>query len=102
MNNVIPRMFQANQVLNDRYQLKQRLGHPAAGRQTWLAQDQHQTGQLVVVKLLVFNSEFNWDDRKLFEREAQGLKHLDHAKIPDYEDLFVADTDENAALHWWG
>ena len=32
-------MLQAQQVLQERYQLQQQLGRTAAGRQTWLAKD---------------------------------------------------------------
>ena len=58
-----------------RYQIKQQLSHKA-GRQTFLAKDT-QSQELVIVKLLQFDSLFKWDDLKLFEREAQTLKNLD-------------------------
>lgn len=73
-------------LLNDRYQRLQRLGHKP-GRQTWLAQDQL-TQERVVVKLLTFSSDFNWDDWKLFEREAATLQALSHPAIPRYLDSF--------------
>lgn len=69
-------------VLSNRYQLMQKLGQNP-GRQTWLAQDL-QTEQSVVVKLLTFNSDMRWSDFKLFEREAQLLKSLEHSAIPQY------------------
>jgi serine/threonine protein kinase len=72
--------------LGDRYQPLHRLGKKA-GRQTWLATDR-QTGSQVVVKLLTFNPEFEWDDLKLFEREAETLQSLEHAAIPRYLDFF--------------
>ena len=84
-------MLEAEQVLHERYQLKQKLGHNA-GRQTWLAEDM---GVLpfkpVVVKLLAFGGEVQWDDLKLFEREAQILKQLNHPRIPKYYDYFHID-----------
>lgn len=84
-------MLQAEQVLQDRYQLKQKLGHNA-GRQTWLAEDLHATpAESVIVKLLAFGGEVQWDDLKLFEREAQILKQLDHPRIPKYRDYFSID-----------
>lgn len=58
-----------------------------AGRQTWLAQDLR-TQQQVVVKLLIFNQNFQWEDLKLFEREAETLKVLVHPAIPRYLDYF--------------
>lgn len=84
-------MLQAEQVLHNRYQLKQKLGQNA-GRQTWLAQDLQTTPtEAVVVKLLAFGGEVQWDDLKLFEREAQVLKQLNHSRIPNYRDYFSID-----------
>jgi serine/threonine protein kinase len=78
-------------LLNDRYQLKQTLGQNA-GRQTWLAEDIGASpAQLVVVKLLAFGGAIQWDDLKLFEREAQVLKQLNHPQIPKYRDYFHID-----------
>ena len=82
-------MLQQQQVLQGRYQLQQILGHNA-GRQTWLAVDvQNQTP--VVVKLLTFSDRVQWDQLRLFEREAQVLKYLDHSRIPQYRDFFCLD-----------
>ncbi len=84
-------MLQAEQVLHDRYQLKQKIGQNA-GRQTWLAEDLQATpAELVIVKLLAFGGEVQWDDLKLFEREAQVLKQLNHPRIPKYRDYFSID-----------
>jgi len=84
-------MLQAEQVLHERYQLKQKLGQNA-GRQTWLAEDiRVSPTELVVVKLLAFGGEVQWDDLKLFEREAQILKQLHHPRIPKYRDYFHID-----------
>ncbi|MBD1936072.1 serine/threonine-protein kinase [Microcoleus sp. FACHB-68] len=84
-------MLQAEQVLHERYQLKKKLGHNA-GRQTWLAEDLvTETKELVVVKLLTFGGDVHWDDLKLFEREAQVLKQLNHPRIPKYRDYFSID-----------
>lgn len=84
-------MLQAEQILNERYQLKRKLGHNA-GRQTWLAEDIGVSPtELVVVKLLAFGGEVQWDDLKLFEREAQVLKQLNHPRIPKYRDYFSID-----------
>jgi serine/threonine protein kinase len=84
-------MLQAGQLLHERYQLQQKLGH-AANRQTWLATDlATQPDQLVIVKLLAFVGEVQWQDLKLFEREAQILKQLNHPQIPKYRDYFCLD-----------
>lgn len=84
-------MLEAEKILHDRYQLKHKLGHNA-GRQTWLAEDLTVFPiQPVVVKLLAFGGEVQWDDLKLFEREAQILKQLAHPRIPKYYDYFHID-----------
>lgn len=84
-------MLQSEQVLHKRYRLKQKLGQNA-GRQTWLAHDLHTTpAESVIVKLLAFGGEVQWDDLKLFEREAQVLKQLNHSRIPKYRDYFHID-----------
>lgn len=74
------------QVLQGRYQLKQRLGQNT-GRQTWIALDLEQHHQ-VVLKLLAFADEVQWDNFRLFERETQALKQLNHPQIPKYRDDF--------------
>ena len=84
-------MLQQEKVLQGRYQLKQKLGQNA-GRQTWLAEDlQTETREKVIVKLLAFGGEVQWDDLKLFERESQVLKQLNHERIPKYRDYFSVD-----------
>lgn len=81
-------MLQAGQVLHDRYQLQQKLSY-AANRQTWLATDlATQPHQLVTIKFLAFAEQVQWEDLKLFEREAQVLKQLNHERIPKNRDYF--------------
>lgn len=82
----------ADRALNDRYQVQRQLGK-RAGRRTFLAQDL-QTQTQVVVKLLLFNVDFEWDDLKLFEREAETLQSLSHPSIPRYLDHFELDLSE--------
>ncbi|MFE1744722.1 serine/threonine protein kinase [Coleofasciculus sp. H7-2] len=79
-------MLGEEQILRDRYHIQCQLGHNA-GRRTLLAQDL-QTQELVVLKILTFNSDFRWEDLKLFEREAETLKSLSHPAIPRYLDSF--------------
>ncbi|HAN45010.1 MAG TPA: serine/threonine protein kinase [Cyanobacteria bacterium UBA8156] len=76
-------------VLKDRYVLTELLGRNA-GRQTWQATDR-QTEESVIVKLLTFGGDVQWDDLKLFEREAQVLQQLNHLRIPQYLDYFALD-----------
>ena len=85
-----------NEVLNNRYQLDRLLGRKS-GRRTWLAIDR-QTQQQVVIKLLLFSADFEWDALKLFERESKTLQDLDHSAIPKYLDWFETNLDGNAAF----
>ncbi len=89
-------MFQVGQTIYDRYQLQEKLGQNAA-RLTWKAIDLT-TSESVIVKLLAFGAQVEWDDLKLFEREAQILKQLDHAKIPKCRDYFSIDDQ----ILWFG
>jgi serine/threonine protein kinase len=79
------------EILRERYQVEQLLGKKA-GRRTFLAHDL-QSNQLVVIKLLTFSNDFEWDDLKLFEREAETLKSLNHSAIPCYLDYFEVSSD---------
>lgn len=73
-------------ILGNRYEVQQQLGQKP-GRRTLLALDlQSQT--TVVIKLLVFDAGVEWDEMKLFEREAETLKTLSHPAIPQYLDHF--------------
>ncbi|GAB4172039.1 MAG: serine/threonine-protein kinase [Coleofasciculaceae cyanobacterium] len=91
-------MLQVEQVLQERYQLKQKLGQNA-GRQTWLAEDlAKQPTESVIVKLLAFGDQVQWDNLKLFEREANVLKQLNHPQIPKYRDYFSIDD----RILWFG
>jgi serine/threonine protein kinase len=82
-----------NNFLASRYEIQQQLAKKA-GRRTLLARDR-QSGELVVVKLLSFGSDFEWDDLKLFEREAETLRALSHPAIPRYLDYFELDLSNN-------
>ncbi|WP_392479999.1 serine/threonine protein kinase [Nostoc sp. C110] len=86
-------MLQPEQILQDRYQIQHQLGNNGI-RQTWLAKDllaSDGENSTVVVKLLAFGGTIQWDDLKLFEREAQILKQLNHPRIPRYIDYFCID-----------
>lgn len=80
----------AKETLLERYEVQQQLGKKA-GRRTLLTRDL-QTQELVVVKLLTFDDDFQWQDLKLFEREAETLKSIFHPAIPRYLDYFELDT----------
>ncbi|MCA1995452.1 MAG: protein kinase, partial [Coleofasciculus sp. S288] len=94
-------MLQAEQVLQEHYQLQRRLGRTAAGRQTWLATDL-QSNEQVTLKLLAFNPQMQWEELKLFEREAQVLKAIEHPRIPRYRDYFSLDKQTGAGIPWFG
>lgn len=86
-------MLEPEQILQNRYQIKQKLSENAA-RQTWLATDLENSDSenaQVVVKLLCFGGQIQWENLKLFEREAQVLKQLNHPQIPNYRDYFCID-----------
>jgi serine/threonine protein kinase len=51
-----------------------------------------QTEELVAIKILSFGADFQWDDLKLFEREAETLQSLSHPAIPRYLDHFEFQT----------
>ena len=72
------------------YQIQALLGQQK-GRRTFLAIASN-TGMQVVVKLLLFDPDFTWEDLKLFEREAETLKSLSHPAIPKYLDSFEVET----------
>ncbi|PZO36972.1 MAG: serine/threonine protein kinase [Pseudanabaena frigida] len=83
-------MLEPQAIVNKRYQLERQLGQNA-GRDTWLAKDLQKENELVVVKLLAFGGNVQWENLKLFEREANVLKQLDHPRIPKYRDYFSID-----------
>jgi serine/threonine protein kinase len=94
-------MFEANQILQQRYQLQQQLGRTAAGHQTWLAIDS-QNQERVAIKLLAFSPQMAWEELKLFEREAQILKTLNYPHIPKYRDYFDLDRIIGGGIPWFG
>lgn len=75
-----------------RYEVQQVLGK-RSGRRTLLARDL-QTQELVVIKFLSFGHDFEWDDLKLFEREAETLKAVNHPAIPRYLDYFEVNSSQ--------
>ncbi|BAU65382.1 serine/threonine kinase [Stanieria sp. NIES-3757] len=76
----------------DRYLIQKQLGK-RGGRETLLAKD-IQTEELVIIKLLQFGLDFQWEQLKLFEREAQTLQNINHSAIPKYLDYFEINLPE--------
>ncbi|MEA5571219.1 serine/threonine-protein kinase [Calothrix sp. UHCC 0171] len=85
-------MLQPQEILVERYQLQRVLGE-SASRQTWLAWDLVNREQ-VVVKLLIASDKLQWDNLRLFEREAKVLRQLNHPCIPEYRDDFVVKKNQ--------
>lgn len=77
------------EILRERYEVQQQLGKKS-GRKTLLARNL-ETQELVVIKLLTFSIDLEWDDLKLFEREAETLQALCHPAIPRYLNYFELD-----------
>jgi len=94
-------VLDTGKILQERYQLQQRLGRTAAGHQTWLAVDLESQEQ-VTLKMLAFSPEMHWEELKLFEREAQVLQALNHPRIPCYRDYFSREREAGAGLPWFG
>lgn len=94
-------MLQAGELLQGRYELQECLAQNA-GRQTWIAVDRGVSPEeKIIVKLLAFSPEMQWEDFKLFEREAQVLKTLSHPRIPKYRDYFSIDKQAGSGLYWF-
>jgi serine/threonine protein kinase len=83
----------SSKILAERYEVQRQLGKQT-GRQTLLARDL-QTQKLVVIKQLFLGSDFEWQDLKLFEREAETLKALAHPAIPRYLDYLEIDEPDS-------
>jgi serine/threonine protein kinase len=86
----------SGQMLGDRYQVERQIGKQT-GRWTLLARD-IQTQERVVIKLLFLGEHVEWDDLKLFEREVEILKSLNHPCIPRYLGYFEAKLSNQQAL----
>ncbi len=92
-------MLEVGQVIGSCYRLQKRLGQDTS-RQTWLAillDSQEQ----VVLKLLALSPQMQWDEHKLFEREAAVLKNLEHPRIPKYKDYFTIENLPGSRFAWF-
>ncbi|AFY58336.1 serine/threonine protein kinase [Rivularia sp. PCC 7116] len=81
-------MLKTGEILQERYQIQEKLGNNIA-HEVWLAKDiKIKPTESVVVKVLSTRGATQWEEFKLFEREAKILKQLNHPYIPRYLDYF--------------
>lgn len=83
----------SGQIIGDRYRVEKQLGKKSR-RWTLLARDLT-TQEQVILKLLFVDEETEWDDLKLFNREAETIRSLSHPSIPRYIDHFEIDSLED-------
>ncbi|MGK7924701.1 MAG: serine/threonine protein kinase, partial [Spirulina sp.] len=83
----------SHSIVRERYEIQECLSDKGS-RQTFLAVDLSDRTP-VVLKILLFGRDFQWQDHKLFERGANALKALSHPRIPRYLDYFDFDTDKD-------
>ncbi len=96
-------MLEPEQLINNCYRLEKKLGQDTS-RQTWLAiflDAQQQEQEEVVLKLLTLSPQMQWDEHKLFEREAAVLKNLEHPRIPKYKDYFIIEDLPGSKFPWF-
>ena len=53
------------------------------------------------MKLLGFSPQMEWEELKLFEREAEVLQALNHPRIPRYRDYFDIDKETGGGVPWF-
>jgi len=91
------RRTMAGQILGDRYEVEKQLGRQS-GRWTLLATDQA-TGMPVILKMVTIDDDLHPDIFRLFEREVNILKSLDHPSLPKHLDYFEIELPkQNKAL----
>ncbi|MEM9137116.1 MAG: serine/threonine-protein kinase, partial [Cyanobacteria bacterium P01_F01_bin.42] len=78
--------WRVEQLIHQRYRLLE-LKRDRPGHQVWLAHDQ-QTNAKVILKTLAFTGNIQWDEVKLFEREASVLQRLNHPRTPTLVEAF--------------
>lgn len=98
-------MLEPGQIIDNRYQLQKKLGQNAS-HQTWLGIEIPLSQKIlgkeeVVLKLLTLNPQMQWDEHKLFEREVQVLKNLNHPRIPKYRDYFIIQDLPGSRFPWF-
>ncbi|HEY9888438.1 MAG TPA: serine/threonine-protein kinase [Candidatus Obscuribacterales bacterium] len=74
------------QILGDRYEVERQLGKKS-GRWTLKARDL-ETSEWVILKVLFIDDSLNSTDLRLFKREVEALKLLNHDATPRYRSYF--------------
>ena len=90
-------MHQAEQILNDRYQIINILGQ--GGIATTYAAKDIETDVTVAIKVMSLRRAQDWKAIELFEREAKILSQLNHPAIPQYLDYFQIDTERDREFY---
>jgi eukaryotic-like serine/threonine-protein kinase len=90
-------MHQAEQILNDRYQIIDILGQ--GGIATTYAAKDIETDITVAIKVMSLRRAQDWKAIELFEREAKILSQLNHPAIPQYIDYFQIDTERDREFY---
>ncbi len=90
-------MHQAEQILNDRYQIIDILGQ--GGIATTYAAKDIETDVTVAIKVMSLRRAQDWKAIELFEREAKILSQLNHPAIPQYLDYFQIDTERDREFY---
>ncbi|ASC70345.1 Serine/threonine-protein kinase [Halomicronema hongdechloris C2206] len=83
----------AGQIIGDRYEVEQQLGRKS-GRWTLLARDL-QTDTPVILKLLFIDEDLQPRDLRLFKREVEALKLLNHPATPQFLHYFEIELPQD-------
>lgn len=83
----------SGQILGDRYQVEKQLGRQY-GRWTLLAHDLVNDDS-VILKLIFIDDELRSDDLKLFNREVETLRSINHPATPRYLGYFEIDLPKD-------
>jgi eukaryotic-like serine/threonine-protein kinase len=87
-----------NQILNNRYKITALLGEGAMG-EVYRATDT-QTGQEVAVKVITQKLAFDEDMLARFRREGESLRHLRHANIVAFVDMFAIGKQQAIVMEY--
>ncbi len=84
--------LEADMILKNRFHILAKIGSGAQGT-VYVARDEHDSNELVVIKQLRLSHLDAWDAYDSFRREADVLAQLCHPQLPRFIDAF--DIDKN-------